>query len=220
GLSGSALMRDLDHALRLIEAVAEAVAVPVTLKMRLGWDDGMLNAPDIARRAEQAGVQMITVHGRTRCQFYKGAADWAAIRRVVDAVDIPVVANGDIVDAHAAAQALEQSGAAGVMVGRGAIGKPWLLAEISCALAGHPVDLRPRGADFAAVILRHCRAHIAFYGQETGVRAMRKHLDGYLSQVPGSGPLRQRLIRETDIDTLFAGIEELGNLDQTDRLAA
>lgn len=220
GASGSALMRDPDHAISLIKAVVGAVDVPVTLKMRLGWDDGMLNAPEIAVRAERAGVQMITVHGRTRCQFYTGVADWAAIRRVVEAVDIPVVANGDIVDARAAQQALDQSNAAGVMIGRAAIGKPWLLAEISAALAGRPVDLRPHGADFAALILRHCRSHLAFYGEQTGVRAMRKHLDRYLSQVPGSGPLRQRLIRETDISVLFAGIEELGHLDQSERLAA
>lgn len=220
GASGSALMRDPDHAVSLIEAVVGAVDVPVTLKMRLGWDDAMLNAPDIARRAEKAGVQMITVHGRTRCQFYNGVADWAAIRRVVDAVDVPVIANGDVVNAASAQRALELSGAAGVMIGRGAIGKPWLLAEISTALQGRRCDLRPRGSEFAALIARHCRAHIEFYGEETGVRAMRKHLDGYMMQVPGSGPLRQRLIRETDTQVLFAGIEELGQLDCSDRLAA
>ncbi|MEM1303066.1 MAG: tRNA dihydrouridine synthase DusB, partial [Pseudomonadota bacterium] len=164
GAAGSALMREPDHALSLTEAVVGAVAVPVTLKMRLGWDDQMLNAPGIARQAEAAGVQMITVHGRTRCQFYRGQADWAAIRNVVDAVRIPVVANGDIVDAETAREALRLSGAAGVMIGRGAIGKPWLLAEIAAGLAGRKIDLRPRGAAFGALIARHAAAHLDFYG--------------------------------------------------------
>ncbi|MEM6489791.1 MAG: tRNA-dihydrouridine synthase family protein, partial [Pseudomonadota bacterium] len=125
GLSGSALMRDPDHALRLVEAVAEAVAVPVTLKMRLGWDRAAMTAAEIARGAEAAGVRAITVHGRTRCDFYRGAADWAAIRAVVEAVQVPVIANGDIVDAASARAALAASGAAAVMVGRGARGAPW-----------------------------------------------------------------------------------------------
>ena len=138
GLSGSALMRDPHHALRLIDAVVGAVEVPVTLKMRLGWDAGSMNAAEIAARAEAAGVRMITVHGRTRCQFYSGAADWAAIARVRRAVRIPVVANGDIVDATTARRALARSGADAVMIGRGARGRPWLLAEVAAALAGRP----------------------------------------------------------------------------------
>src|SRR6201996_4477568 len=129
--SGSALMRDLDHALSLIEATVGAVKVPVTLKMRLGWDDRTLNAPELARRAEAAGVRMITVHGRTRCQFYKGEADWAAVRAVKDAIAVPLVVNGDITSFETAVEALEESGADAVMVGRGAQGQPWLPGQIA-----------------------------------------------------------------------------------------
>lgn len=221
GASGAALMRDLDHALGLIEAVVGAVDVPVTLKMRLGWDETELNAPDLARRAESAGIRMLTVHGRTRCQFYKGSADWSAIRRVVDAVEIPVVANGDIVDTATAQEALCLSGAQAVMVGRGAIGRPWVLADIAAGLAGQPTDLRPRGAAFTDLVQRHYEAHLAFYGTETGMRAMRKHLDGYLMQIPGAAALRSDVIRETDPTRLFARLGGLALLDSGDaRLAA
>ena len=220
GACGSALMREPSHALALVEAVVGAVDVPVTLKMRLGWDDQSLNAPEIARCAEQAGVRMITVHGRTRCQFYKGVADWAAIRAVVEAVSIPVLANGDVVDVTSARQALAQSGAAGVMIGRGAIGKPWALAEIAEGLAGRSTDLRPRGEAFGELVARHARAHLAFYGEDVGVRAMRKHLDGYLAQVPAAKGLRERLIREPDPVRLFDGFAELGALDAEEPMAA
>lgn len=183
GASGSALMKTPDHALRLIEAVVEAVDVPVTLKTRLGWDDEMLNAPQIAARAEAAGIQMITIHGRTRCQFYKGKADWAAIRGVVDAVDIPVIANGDIINTATARAALAQSGAAGVMIGRGVQGQPWLLAQVAHDLHGTPAPVIPQGMDFVEMVLEHYDAMLRFYGTKLGLRVARKHLGWYMDYV-------------------------------------
>jgi tRNA-dihydrouridine synthase B len=176
GQSGSALMRDLDHALRLIEATISAVKVPVTLKMRLGWDDRSLNAPELARRAEAAGVQMITVHGRTRCQFYKGEADWAAVRAVRNAVGIPLVVNGDITSFEKAMTALEMSGADAVMIGRGAQGQPWLPGQIGRRIETGIVESAPP----LAVQLRHIRTLYdevcRHYGLRIGLRHARKHL--------------------------------------------
>lgn len=211
GYSGSALMKDPDHALSLIAAVVAAVDVPVTLKMRLGWDDDSLNAADIAKRAEDAGVQMLTIHGRTRCQFYKGAADWAAIGAVKDAVNIPLIANGDIVDTHSAKRALEQSGADGVMVGRGARGQPWMLARIAAEQAGQLYS-GPQGGELADVILSHYEDMVHFYGPDLGVRNARKHLTWYLERLEGGMELRNAVIRERDaklvIRTLTAGLDD------------
>ena len=176
GLCGSALMRDCDHAVRLIEATVKATSLPVTLKMRLGWDEHSLNAPELAKRAEGAGVRMLTVHGRTRRQFFSGCADWSAIAPVVEAVGIPVIANGDIGTAADARRALELSGAAGVMVGRAAQGKPWLPSAIERALgAGGEVAPPPR-ARLLQSLLTLCDETLEFYGGQLGVRVARKHI--------------------------------------------
>ena len=176
GQSGSALMRDLDHALRLIEATIAAVKVPVTLKMRLGWDERSLNAPELARRAEAAGVQLISVHGRTRCQFYKGEADWSAVRAVRDAIHIPLVVNGDITSYEKAVSALEKSGADAVMVGRGAQGQPWLPGQIGRRLETGIAEAAPPLGEQ----LNHIRALYddvcSHYGLRIGLRHARKHL--------------------------------------------
>jgi nifR3 family TIM-barrel protein len=176
GQSGSALMRDLDHALRLIEATIAAVKVPVTLKMRLGWDERSLNAPELARRAEAAGVQMISVHGRTRCQFYKGDADWGAVRAVRDAIGIPLVVNGDITSFEKAVSALNQSGADAVMIGRGAQGQPWLPGQIGRRLETGVVEASPS----LAIQLNYIRSLYdeicSHYGLRIGLRHARKHL--------------------------------------------
>ncbi len=176
GQSGSALMRDLDHALTLIDATVGAVQVPVTLKMRLGWDNGSRNAPELARRAQAAGVQLITVHGRTRCQFYKGDADWAAVRAVREAIDIPLVVNGDITSFDKAESALELSGADAVMIGRGAQGQPWLPGQIGRQLEGGAEEQPPSltlQLDYVQTLYQEL---LELYGQRIGLRHARKHL--------------------------------------------
>ncbi len=197
GLSGSALMKTPDHALSLIEAVVGAVRVPVTLKMRLGWDDDCLNAPDIARRAEAAGVRMITIHGRTRCQFYKGRADWRAIRAVKEAVSVPVIANGDILTPEDAKAALAQFGADGVMVGRGIQGAPWRLAEIAHALGHGPRPKIPEGEALARMVEDHYDAALSFYGDDLGARVIRKHLGWYMDRAGTRSDLRSVVLTGT-----------------------
>lgn len=194
GQSGAALMRDLDHALGLIDAVVGAVDVPVTLKMRLGWDETCLNAPELARRAASAGVRMLSVHGRTRAQFYKGRADWSRIRAVANLPGRPpLVANGDVVDAASARAALAASGADAVMIGRGAQGAPWRLAQIGHALFGAPAPEVPRGAALADAVRDHYDDILSFYGHELGLRVARKHL-GWYADANGA-PMRAEMLR-------------------------
>ena len=198
GYSGSALLKDLDHALTLIEAVVGAVTIPVTLKTRLGWDDALLNAPTLARRAQDAGIRMITIHGRTRCQFYKGRADWPAIARVKQAVTIPVIANGDITGPDTARLALKASGADGVMVGRGIQGRPWLLAQIATALHEVRAPVVPTGAALADMAAGHYADMLAFYGTTLGARVARKHLGWYMDTAATPAALRRALLTEPD----------------------
>lgn len=186
GYSGSALMRDLDHACRLIEATVRASSVPVTVKMRLGWDHGTLNAPELARRAEALGVKAVTIHGRTRQQFYKGKADWGAIRAVVQAVTIPVIANGDIGSLDDARQCLALSRADAVMIGRSAVGRPWIVGQIGAALQGRAVA-EPSAEEKTDVALEHYEGLLSLYGEEVGIRHARKHLAAYAQAAAEAG---------------------------------
>ncbi len=199
GLAGSALLRDLDLATRIVEAVVGAVKVPVTLKTRLGWDDSARVAPELARRAEAIGVRLITIHGRTRCQFYTGQADWTAIREVSEAVAIPVLANGDLVDAQDAPAMLAASGAAGVMIGRGAQGRPWFPGHVAAYLATGRVPNDPGLEEQLDVLLELYEGWLAHYGRDLGIRCARKHIGWSLAaaaQAAVRAPERARFWRQ------------------------
>ena len=208
GEAGSALMRDLRLASQIIDATVKAVSVPVTLKMRMGWNHDSLNAPELARIAEDLGIKMITVHGRTRCQMYKGDADWAFIRRVKDAVSVPVVVNGDICSIADSREALRQSGADGVMIGRGAYGRPWLLGQVMADLSGGGVRPDPGLDEQLEVMLGQYDEMLSLYGTHTGVNLARKHIGWYTKGLPGSAELRNLVNQQENPAAVIAMLND------------
>ena len=207
GHAGSALMREEDHAGRIMEAVVKAVDLPVTLKMRTGWDDSSRNAPRLARIAEDAGIRMITVHGRTRCQFYNGSADWKFIARVKQAVDIPVIGNGDVTSLDDVTTLLRESGADGVMIGRGAYGRPWFLRQVIDYLRTGERCPDPPLNEQHATVRRHYSDILTHFGRETGLRMARKHIGWYTKGLPKSAEFRATVNGIGDADAALAAID-------------